>query len=117
MTCLLSRQRLATILTFATLPSFPARPLTGCHSMQALSQIDERDSRLRSFIKAVTYRITGTITTALIVFVVTGELAIAMAVGIVEPLAKIIIYYVHERLWELVPHGTIRRFFNRSRRV
>jgi uncharacterized membrane protein len=82
--------------------------------MQAVSTASERDSKLRSLLKAITYRITGTLATALIVFVVTGELAIAMAVGVVEPVAKIIIYYVHERLWELVPHGTIRRLFDRD---
>lgn len=82
--------------------------------MEATSQFDERDSRLRSLFKAITYRITGTITTALIVLAVTGEFAIAMAVGLVEPLAKIVIYYVHERVWELVPHGTIRRIFRRQ---
>ncbi|MDH4047350.1 MAG: DUF2061 domain-containing protein [Gammaproteobacteria bacterium] len=81
--------------------------------MQAISAPSERDSRIRSLLKAITYRITGTVTTALIVFAVTGELAIAMAVGIVEPIAKIVIYYVHERLWELVPHGTIRNMFGR----
>ncbi|MDH4313387.1 MAG: DUF2061 domain-containing protein [Gammaproteobacteria bacterium] len=81
--------------------------------MQAISAPSERDSRIRSLFKAITYRITGTVTTALIVFAVTGELAIAMAVGIVEPIAKIVIYYVHERLWELVPHGTIRNMFGR----
>lgn len=73
--------------------------------MPATTPFDERDSKLRSLLKAVTYRITGTITTAVIVFVVTGEIAVAMAVGIVEPVAKIIIYYCHERLWELVPRG------------
>jgi uncharacterized membrane protein len=83
--------------------------------MQAISTVDERDSRLRSLLKAITYRITGTITTAAIVFAVTGELAIAMAVGLVEPIAKIIIYYVHERLWELVPHGTVRKIFSRQK--
>jgi uncharacterized membrane protein len=83
--------------------------------MHAITPLDERDSKLRSLFKAITYRITGTITTTLIVYVVTGELAIAMAVGVVEPVAKIIIYYCHERLWELVPHGTIRKLFGRRK--
>lgn len=76
---------------------------------------DDRESRIRSFLKAITYRVTGTITTALIVFAVTGELAIAAAVGFVEPLAKIIIYYLHERAWQLVPHGAVRHWFGRAK--
>lgn len=74
-----------------------------------ISDIRERESRLRSLLKAITYRITGTITTALIVFAVTAEWTIAFAVGIIEPIAKIVIYYLHERAWQLVPRGTIRR--------
>lgn len=74
-----------------------------------ISDIRERESRLRSLLKAITYRITGTITTALIVFAVTDEWTIAFAVGIIEPIAKIVIYYLHERAWQLVPRGTIRR--------
>ena len=74
-----------------------------------ISEINERESRLRSLLKAVTYRITGTITTVLIVFVVTGEPTFAFTVGIAEPIAKVVIYYLHERAWQLVPRGTVRR--------
>ncbi|MBT8083605.1 MAG: DUF2061 domain-containing protein [Woeseia sp.] len=74
------------------------------------SAIDDRESRLRSLLKAVTYRITGTITTALLVYFITGEWRLALAVGAIEPVVKVIIYYVHERVWQLVPRGTIRRW-------
>ncbi|HNP37153.1 MAG TPA: DUF2061 domain-containing protein [Woeseiaceae bacterium] len=74
-----------------------------------------RETRLRSIFKAITYRITGTITTTVIVFAVTGELAIAAAVGVVEPAVKLIVYYLHERAWQHVPTGTIRRLFLQQR--
>ena len=80
--------------------------------MSQQSDALERDSRLRSLLKAITYRVTGTLTTSLIVFAVTGELTIAFAVGFVEPLAKIVIYYLHERAWQRVPHGAVRRLFD-----
>lgn len=75
---------------------------------------DLRDSRLRSLLKAVTYRITGTLTTALLVLLLTGEWSIALAVGAIEPLVKIVIYYLHERAWQSVPRGAVRRW--RARR-
>lgn len=81
--------------------------------MTPISVIRERESRLRSLLKAVTYRITGTFTTAAIVFFVTGELTIAFAVGFIEPLVKLVVYYVHERAWQLVPRYTVRRLFLR----
>ena len=74
----------------------------------------ERESPLRSILKAVTYRVTGTITTALIALAVTGEVAVALAIGTVEPVVKLLIYYLHERAWQLVPRGTIRRTLHRS---
>lgn len=70
----------------------------------------DRESRLRSFLKAITYRITGTITTAILVWILTGSFDIALAIGALEPLVKIVIYYLHERAWQSVPRGTVRRW-------
>lgn len=68
-----------------------------------------RESSLRSLLKAITYRITGTLTTALITLSVTGEMATALAVGSIEPFVKLLVYFVHERAWQRVPIGTVRR--------
>ena len=68
-----------------------------------------RESQLRSILKAITYRITGTITTALVTLLITGDYLMALAVGSIEPWIKIVVYYLHERLWQRVPIGTIRR--------
>jgi uncharacterized membrane protein len=73
------------------------------------SQYSSRESQLRSVLKAVTYRITGTITTGLITYAVTGEYLTALAIGSIEPFVKLVVYYVHERAWQRVPIGTIRR--------
>lgn len=73
----------------------------------------QRESRLRSLVKAVSYRIIGTVTTASVALVVTGDAATALAIGTVEPIAKIVIYYLHERAWQLAPRGTVRRLFSR----
>ena len=71
--------------------------------------VPARESQLRSVLKAVTYRITGTVTTGLITFYVTGEFVTALAIGSIEPFVKLVVYYVHERAWQRVPIGTIRR--------
>jgi uncharacterized membrane protein len=80
----------------------------------AIAPRTERESPLRSVLKAITYRITGTVTTALIALAVTGELTVALAIGTVEPFVKLLIYYLHERAWQLVPRGTIRRALARG---
>jgi uncharacterized membrane protein len=74
-----------------------------------------RESRLRSLLKAISYRIIGTLTTASVVLGVTGDVTTAITIGTVEPIAKIVIYYVHERVWQLAPRGFIRRLFGRLR--
>ena len=72
-----------------------------------------RESRLRSLLKAISYRIIGTVTTASVALLVTGDAATALAIGSVEPIAKIVIYYLHERAWQLAPRGSVRGLFGR----
>ena len=62
-------------------------------------KIKDPESRLRSVAKAFTWRITATLTTAIIAFLVTGELGTAIAIGGIEFFAKFVIYYAHERAW------------------
>ena len=62
-------------------------------------KIKDPESRLRSVAKAFTWRITATLTTAIIAFLVTGELGAAVAIGGIEFFAKFVIYYAHERAW------------------
>lgn len=71
---------------------------------------NSRESRLRSVLKAVTYRVVGTLTTGLLAYAVTRDLRFSLTIGALEPLVKMAIYYLHERVWQQVPRGTMRRF-------
>jgi uncharacterized membrane protein len=64
-----------------------------------------------SFIKAVTWRIVGTIDTMLLGWFYSGDLLTGLKIGFVEVFTKIILYYLHERLWHRVPIGTVRKWF------
>ena len=68
-----------------------------------------RESHLRSLLKAISYRIVGSITTWLLAWAVTGSLSVATTMGLLEPAAKMVLYYLHERAWQLLPRGTVRR--------
>ena len=59
----------------------------------------------RSFIKAVSWRTVGTIDTFIISFFVTGKVSLAGSIAAVEVVTKIMIYYLHERVWAVVPWG------------
>lgn len=66
------------------------------------ANIREVDSRVRSLAKALTWRITATLTTAVIAYIITGELNTAVLIGSIEFFVKFVIYYAHERVWNWV---------------
>jgi uncharacterized membrane protein len=58
------------------------------------------DTNIKSFVKSVSWRIVGTIDTIVISYLVTGQLSMALSIGSVEIVSKILLYYLHERAWE-----------------
>lgn len=64
-----------------------------------------REGHGRSFIKAVSWRMVGTIDTFVISFFVTGKVSVAGSIASIEIITKILIYYLHERVWSMVPWG------------
>lgn len=71
-----------------------------------------------AILKAITWRVTGTIDTMLLGWLYTGSLWSGVKIGAFEIATKLSLYYVHERLWARVPLGTVRSWlpFGRSRR-
>jgi len=63
------------------------------------------ETKKRSILKAISWRTWATITTAIIVFVFTGEFALAITVGLLEVFAKMGLYFFHERFWQKVRWG------------
>ena len=70
--------------------------------MRLISLLKDQTSRTRSLAKALTWRVTATLTTSLITYIVTGEVRTAVIIGGIEFALKFIIYYAHERAWNLV---------------
>lgn len=68
-----------------------------------------RESRWRSVFKAISWRVVATGTTMAIAWGATSDAAIAAWIGSVEAVAKLGLYYGHERVWQLLPRGTVRR--------
>ena len=59
----------------------------------------------RSLLKAISWRITGTLDTMIISFIITGNLKIAASIGFIEVFTKMIFYYLHERIWNKIKLG------------
>ena len=78
-----------------------------------------RETRLRSVIKAISWRCVGTLDTFCVSFVVltfTGvtegdkvqALQVSSGIAGVEVMTKILLFYLHERAWMRVPLGRTR---------
>lgn len=74
----------------------------------------QKESHLRSILKGVTWRIIATSTTVTIAYFITGQIGDALKIGAIEFIGKVFIYYLHERLWQLVPRGKIRSIVKKA---
>jgi len=53
----------------------------------------------RHLAKTISYRVIGTLTTMLMAYILTKEIPIAIAFGVVEICVKMLLYFLHERFW------------------
>ena len=63
------------------------------------------DTPIRSVVKTVSWRLTGSGATFLIAFILTGNFAIAGVIGITQMISNSILYYIHERVWTNIKWG------------
>ncbi|MDR3459213.1 MAG: DUF2061 domain-containing protein [Verrucomicrobiae bacterium] len=66
------------------------------------------DKHYRSLIKAVSWRMTGSVDTLIISFLITGKIRWALTISGVELFTKIGLFYVHERIWENLSFGRVK---------
>ena len=66
------------------------------------------DKHYRSLLKAVSWRITGSVDTMIISFLITGKIKWAATITCAEFFTKIVLFYVHERVWERLPFGRVK---------
>lgn len=64
-----------------------------------------REKHYRSVVKALSWRVTGTVDTILVAWLVTGTIKMALSIGLVELFTKIGLYYAHERVWNRISFG------------
>ena len=60
------------------------------------------DSQSKSIAKAFSWRIIATVTTGLIGYALTGSVEVAGAIMTFYFILKLILYYLHERIWNNV---------------
>lgn len=65
------------------------------------------ETRRRSILKSISWRMTGTIDTIIISYFITGNLKIAASIGTIELITKMALYYAHERAWSKITWGKV----------
>lgn len=72
-------------------------------------KIDNRNHNLiykyRHILKTFSWRIVGTLDTTLLAWIISGDLSIGLKIGGVEVLSKMVLYYLHERVWHKYNFG------------
>ncbi len=66
-----------------------------------------KESGKRSFVKMLSWRVWATLTTMILVYIFVGKIEVALTVGVLEVIAKMILYYVHERFWDRIKRGRL----------
>lgn len=59
----------------------------------------------RHALKAVSWRVIGTVDTMFIGFLITGSAAVGAKIGALEVVTKMVLYFLHERVWHRIRFG------------
>lgn len=62
------------------------------------------DSKARSLVKGISWRTIGSIDTFVISYYFFGKVSVALPIAILEVFTKIILYFLHERLWNQISY-------------
>ena len=60
------------------------------------------ESKIRSILKAVSWRIFASIDTFLIAWLISGSVSTSSWIAGIEAFTKVFLYYFHERLWNKI---------------
>lgn len=64
-----------------------------------------KDGHRRSLMKAISWRITGSIDTFILSWLVTGNVRVAGTISAIEVVTKVLLFYGHERVWGRIHWG------------
>jgi uncharacterized membrane protein len=66
------------------------------------------DTHKRSIVKSISWRILAGIITACVALYMTGKLDFAIKIGLADTITKLLIYYLHERVWDRINFGRVK---------
>ena len=67
-------------------------------------------TKTRSILKAISWRIVGTLDTMCLGWIITGSPLVGLKIGALELVTKSFFYYLHERVWIKSKYGIKKKF-------
>lgn len=71
----------------------------------------------RHIAKSITWRIVGTIDTIILSWLITGSAYTGLKIGFSEVATKMLLYYLHERIWFTIKAGITKNGDSRKRHI
>ena len=72
---------------------------------QSFQQGVASDKPIRSVVKAISWRVIGTVDTMVVSYFVVSDVEMAASIAGVDFVTKMILYFFHERLWNTIKWG------------
>jgi len=72
---------------------------------KGFEEVRVSEKPLRSVIKALSWRLIGTLDTLVVSYILTGEIALATSIASIDFLTKLVLYFFHERIWNKIKWG------------
>ena len=63
------------------------------------------ESSRRSVAKTISWRVTGSLSTFLISFILLGDFVVAGSIAMVQITVNTVLYFIHERVWNKIKWG------------
>jgi len=70
-----------------------------------------KNENKRHLFKTLSWRVLASLTTIIIAWIITNDPLTGMKIGIVETLTKMILYYLHEKVWYKINFGLTNRTY------
>ena len=67
------------------------------------------EQKKRSIVKTLTWRITASLDTFVIAWIITGDWKMGGSIAGIEVITKMFFYYFHERVWSKIKWGTKKK--------
>lgn len=72
---------------------------------KSFKEAQSSEKPLRSVIKALSWRVIGTLDTLIVSYVLTGEIVLATSIASIDFITKLLLYFFHERIWNKIKWG------------